>query len=408
MRRTAWILLLVLAFAIPWEYSLDLGEPLGNVARIAGLLVLLAGVPAILQAGRIRTPNAFCWITLALYLWFCCTCFWTIDSVVTLEKLRAYFQEMMIVWLVWEFADTPADLRNLLRATVAGSWVLAALTLLAFRSPESIANQIRFAAYGQDPNEVARFLDLGFPLAALLVHCERRWPLRLMAIGFLPLGVVAVLLTASRSGFLAALAALAGSILILAHGHARRVAAVIFALPPFLAALWFIVPSGTFERLATIPEQLQGGDFNQRVNIWSAGWRAFAHAPLFGTGAGSFVAAAHLAPSDTAHNTVLSILVGGGLCALLLASLLLALAIRATLQTGGPLRLALATCLLVWAITSLIATVEENRTTWLLFGLILLAARLAAEDPRGLAACFRSAPRSSTASAPLLAVQPSS
>jgi O-antigen ligase len=408
MRRTAWILLLVLAFAIPWEYSLDLGEPLGNVARIAGLLVLLAAVPAILQAGRLRTFNAFCWITLALYLWFCCTCFWTIDSVVSLEKLRAYFQEMMIVWLVWEFADTPADLRNLLRATVAGSWVLAALTLLAFRSPESIVNQIRFAAYGQDPNEVARFLDLGFPLAALLVHCERRWPLRLMAIGFLPLGVVAVLLTASRSGFLAALAALAGSILILAHGHARRVAAVIFALPPFLAALWFIVPSGTFERLATIPEQLQGGDFNQRVNIWSAGWRAFVHAPLFGTGAGSFVAAAHLAPGDTAHNTVLSILVGGGLCALLLASLLLALAVRATLQTSGPLRLALATCLLVWAITTLIATVEENRTTWLLLGLILLAARLSAEDPRGLAACFRSAPRPSTASAPPLAVQPSS
>jgi O-antigen ligase len=393
MRRTTWILLLILAFAIPWEYSLDLGEPLGNVARIAGLLVLLAAVPAILQAGRIRTFNAFCWITLALYLWFCCTCFWTIDSVVTLEKLRAYFQEMMIVWLVWEFADTPADLRDLLRATVAGSWVLAVLTLLAFRSPEAIVTgQIRFAAYGQDPNEVARFLDLGFPLAALLVNSERRWPLRFMAIGFLPLGVVAVLLTASRSGFLAALVALAGSFLILALGHGRRVAATAFALPPFLAALWFIVPGGTFERLATIPEQLNGGDFNQRVNIWSAGWRAFVHAPLFGTGAGSFVAAAHLAPSDTAHNSVLSILVGGGLCALLLASLLVALAIRATLQTSGPLRLALVTCLLVWTITSLIATVEENRTTWLLFGLILLAARLAAEDPGCLAGCFQSAP----------------
>jgi O-antigen ligase len=163
-------------------------------------------------------------------------------------------------------------------------------------------------------------------------------------------------------------------------------------LPPFLAALWFIVPRGTLDRLATIPEQLQGGDLNQRLNIWSAGWRAFAHAPLFGTGAGSFVAAAHLAPIDTAHNTVLSILVGGGLCALLLASLLLVLAVRATLQTDGPLRLALATCLLVWAITSLIATVEENRTTWLLFGVILVAARLTAEDPRGMAACFQPAP----------------
>jgi O-antigen ligase len=213
-----------------------------------------------------------------------------------------------------------------------------------------------------------------------------------MAIGFLPLGVVAVLLTASRSGFLAALVALAGSILILAHGRARRVAAAIFALPPFLAALWFIVPRGTFERLATIPEQLQGGDFNQRVNIWSAGWRAFVHAPLFGTGAGSFVAASHLSPGDTAHNTALSILIGGGLCALLIASLLLVLAVRAALQTRGHLRLALVTCLLVWAVTTLIATVEENRTTWLLFGLIILAARLSEDDPRGLATCFGSAP----------------
>src|SRR5580658_2970609 len=104
MRRTTWILLLVLAFAIPWEYSLDLGEPLGNVARIAGLLVLLATVPALLQAGRMRTPRAFWWLTLALYLWFCGSYFWTVDPVATLEKIRAYFQEVMIVWLVWEFA----------------------------------------------------------------------------------------------------------------------------------------------------------------------------------------------------------------------------------------------------------------------------------------------------------------
>jgi protein involved in polysaccharide export with SLBB domain len=40
MRRIAWALLLLFAFAIPWEYSLDLGEPLGNIARIAGILLL--------------------------------------------------------------------------------------------------------------------------------------------------------------------------------------------------------------------------------------------------------------------------------------------------------------------------------------------------------------------------------
>ena len=64
MRRVAWMLLVVFAFAIPWEYSLDLGEPWGNVARIAGLALFLVSVPAVLQTGRVRRPGAMQWIVL--------------------------------------------------------------------------------------------------------------------------------------------------------------------------------------------------------------------------------------------------------------------------------------------------------------------------------------------------------
>ena len=393
MRKTAWILLLFFVFTIPWEYSLDLGGLLGNAARIAGLLVLLAAVPAVLQPGSMRTPGAFWWVTLALFLWFCGSCFWTIDSTATLESIRGYFQEMMIVWLIWEFAGTPDDLRALLRATVAGSWVLALLTLAAFSSPVAIAaGQIRFAAYGQDPNEVARFLDLGFPLAALLINCEQRWLPRAMVLGFFPIGLVAVLLTASREGFLAAVVAVIGSAILLVRGRPRRVVVAAFVIPPFLAALWLIVPGATLARLATIPEQLQSGDLNQRFDIWSAGWSAFARAPFLGSGAGTFVVAAHLSPIDTAHNTALSIAVSGGLCALFLAALLLALAFRFALRTSGSLRLALVTSLIVWALTSLVATVEENRTTWLLFAIVAVAGRLATDDPGGLDSRFGSPP----------------
>jgi len=393
MRSTARFLLLVYVFAIPWENSLNLGEGIGDVARIAGLLLLLASIPAVLQAGRVRTPGAFQWLTLALFLWYCCTYFWTVDPAATLIKMRSYFQEMMIVGLVWEFADTPSDLRNLLRATVAGSWVLAILTLAAFRSPEAIAaGQIRFAAYGQDPNDMARFLDLAFPLAALLVECDRRWPIRLLALGFLPVGVVAVVLTASREGFVGALIALAGSAVLLARRHPRRVIAAAFALPPALAAGWFLIPAGTLDRLATIPEALRTGDLNQRLNIWSAGWQAFVHTPLFGFGAGSFVTAAHLSPIDTAHNTALSLAVNGGLVALSLALLLVALAGLSALRTQGPLRIALVTALAVWMVTTFAATVEENRTTWLLLATIVLAGRLAAENADGMSEFFPGTP----------------
>jgi len=389
MRKIAWWLLLLFAFAIPWEYSLDLGEPLGNVARIAGLLALLTAIPAILQAGRLRTPGLMQWLVLALYLWFCCSYFWTIEPLATLERMRGFFQEMMIVWLVWEFAVSPQDLRALLRAYVAGSWVLAVLTLINFRSLEAIASgQIRFAATGQDPNDVARFLDLGFPLAALLLGGERHWVGKLLALGFLPLGLVAVLLTASRGGFLAALVAMAGCGVLLAKSNAKAVIAGAFAMPAIAAVLWFSVPHETFERLATIPEQIQRGDLNQRLNIWSTGWDAFEHAPLFGTGAGSFVSAAGLNPLDTAHNTVLSIVVSGGLCAFFLAVAIVIAVVRAAMQTHGTIRLALITALLVWVVTSLVATVEESRTTWLLLGMIALAGRLAIDDPRRLALCF--------------------
>ena len=395
MRRIAWVLLLLFAFAIPWEYSLDLGAPLGNVARIAGLALLLVAVPAVLQAGRFRTPGLLQWLVLALFLWFCCTYFWTIDPSATQTMMRAYFQEMAIVWLVWEFAESPQDLRALLRAFVAGSWVLALLTVANIGSPEAIAaGQMRFAAVGQDPNDVARFLDLGFPLAALLLTSESRSPWRLLALGYLPLGLVAVLLTASRGGFLAAIVAFAGSSLLLIRRNPRRAIAGAFALPAAAGGLWLFLPHEIFERLATIPGQIEGGDLNQRLNIWSAGWYAFLEAPFAGAGAGSFVTAAGLDPMDTAHNTALSILVSGGLCALFLAAGIVAAAVWAVVQTRGPLQLTLATMLAVWLVTSLVATVEETRTTWLLLGLVALAGRLAFENPERLAACFSAgAPR---------------
>jgi O-antigen ligase len=389
MRRIAWLLLLLFAFVIPWEYSLDLGVPLGNIARLAGLLVLLAAIPAVLASGRLRAPGPMLWLVMALYLWFCCTYFWTIEPLATLDKMRGFFQVMMIVWLVWEFAESPGDLRALLRAAVAGSWVLAILTIGDFASAQAIASaQIRFAASGQDPNDVARFLDLGFPLAALLANSESRWPWRLLAAGYLPLGLLAVLLTASRGGFLAALVSLAGSGLLLLHGRPKRALAGLLALPPIAALLWLLLPQGGLARLATIPEQLQRGDLNQRLNIWEAGWHAFVRAPFFGTGVGTFVSAAGTAFSDTAHNTALSIAVGGGLCALFLATAIVAAALWSIAQMRGPLRWAMATALAVWLITSLVATVEESRSTWLLLAIIALAGRLSVEEPEELAACF--------------------
>ena len=76
MRALARALLLAFVFAVPWEYSLDLGPPLGNVARLAGLMVLAVAIPAVLQAKRARPWGALQMLALALFLAMCCTYLW--------------------------------------------------------------------------------------------------------------------------------------------------------------------------------------------------------------------------------------------------------------------------------------------------------------------------------------------
>jgi O-antigen ligase len=269
------------------------------------------------------------------------------------------------------------------------------LTIANFASPDT-AGQVRFVAKGQDPNDVARFLDLGLPMAALLFNSERRLPGKIIALAYLPLGLAGVLLTASRSGFLAAGVAIAGCGILLARMRPRTALGSALALPALALAFIFLLPHATIARLATIPEQIASGGLNQRLNIWAAGWQAFVHSPVLGSGAGSFVQAARLAQIDTAHNTALSLAVEGGLVALSLACGVVVVAAGCVMHTRGSARIGLATALAVWMVTSLAATVEGHRSTWFLLALISLAGRLAVEVPAAMSLQFEAGTRPSS------------
>jgi O-antigen ligase len=198
-----------------------------------------------------------------------------------------------------------------------------------------------------------------------------------------------VLLTASRGGALAASVALVGTAVVLTRGNAKQMVLTFLAAPVAVLAMAAVLPKETIQRILTIPEQLAGGgELNQRLSIWAAGAQALARAPFIGSGAGTFVSAAGLRPADTAHNTPLAIVVESGVAGLAIACAILAGTVRFAWRTSGSLRRALPGSLAVWAVTSLVATVHENRTTWVLIALIAIAARMSAECPAELDAVF--------------------
>lgn len=381
MSRLTVALLVLYAFAVPWQYALDLGEPLGNPARILGVLMLVAAIPAVLSRPSWHPPGLLPSLVLLIFLYLSATYLWSIDPSTTLDKIRAYFQVMMVVWIAWEFLESPAQIRYFLRAIVLGSIVLALLTLAGFTSAAAVVTQqSRFTAAGQDPNDVARFLDLVFPIAALLLAEDNNVLVRLVAALYLPLGLLAVILTASRGGFLGAAAALLAAFFLLARWRpvAAVVATVVLALFSMLTA--FLVPVETFARLATIPAQFAALDFNDRFGIWTSGAQAFAHAPWLGYGAGNYSLAAGLSAEDTAHNTFMALLVMGGMVAVTLLLAVLVAALRSILRAQALTRVAFLGVLLVWIITASVGSVEENRMTWLLFAGIALLPRFASDS----------------------------
>jgi O-antigen ligase len=372
---TRW-LVIIYVFTVPWEYSVDLGEPWGNIARIIGLVVLAIAVLAALESGKLRRWQSLQWMVLLFIVYWALSAMWSLDSTTTIEKLRAFLQTTVMALVIWEFDSEPDDLRNLLRAVTAGSLVLAVLTILNFTSPEAyVAGQLRYAAVGQDPNDVARFLALGFPLAACSFRLEKaefwRWP----GICYLPIGLLAVLLTASRGGAVAATCALLGAAVVIFYGHAKR---AFLSVPIFAAsalALFALVPDGSLARLATLRDELLFGSLNGRVEIWSRGFEAFKNAPWLGEGAGTFVLAAHTANEDTAHNTPLTMLVTGGLLGFSISLAIGWFALRAAIKNRGFIRIAMVTALFTLMLSSLVGTIEENRITWIVIAIISTTSR---------------------------------
>jgi hypothetical protein len=84
----------------------------------------------------------------------------------------------------------------------------------------------------------------------------------------------------------------------------------------------------------------------------------------------------------------MAVLVTGGLVGTAIFVAILAGVAANIGRTAGLLRVALGTTFLVWSITSMVGSVEENRATWLIFGLMALAGRLQAEESEGMREMF--------------------
>jgi O-antigen ligase len=299
-------------FAVPWENMISV-PGVGTISKLLGMIALGCTVFAAMVNGRVRYLRLAHVSALVFVVWAGASVFRAIDQHWAILRFATYLQLFLMLWMVWELAPTVRRQRGLLTAYVLGAYVASLATILVLRTEAGAAR--RYAAAGFDANDLGTILALALPMAWYLGITYSQPILRWICLGYLPVGLLAIGLTASRGAMVVGtVAMLVVPVTMTRLSPVRKVGVVLLLVVCGVIAAAYI-PRKSLERLGTFSSEVEEGSLGGRGTIWKVGLRAFTYKPIAGYGAASFKGAVSpfLGRGVVAHNTYLSVLVEQGI-----------------------------------------------------------------------------------------------
>ena len=397
-RKAAFFFVWLLVFVIPWENGVVI-HGFGTITRVVGIPAFGMALLAILESGILRTLAAQHIVMLMFFTWASLTYFWSFNPAATAVSIYTFIQMFVMVWLVWEFAQTRREQILLLRAYMAGSLVSSVGALVGFFRNTGLNNG-RYTGLGFNPGDLAFILALAIPISLYLAVQERRKILVWIAGTTTVLAFCAIVLTASRGSLIACIP----TVVILPFLFPKLRWGRNLLLLTFLAVAaigaWLFMPESSWSRLSTIGSEISSGTLNERTMIWQVGWQIFGEAPFQGVGSEAFAGAAEhslgLASNSStdmgvanarlaAHNTFFSILLEEGVIGFALFFALLLTLIISAWRLPHVERTFWLCILATWAVGALDLTWEDRKPTWFIFALLIaVTAAKFAPDARSL------------------------
>lgn len=379
MNRIAFVALWVLVFSLAWEEMVEVAG-VGRISRLIGVVAFGVGVLSVLASRQVRPLTRFHGAVALFVCWSAASIYWSVDPETTYQSALTYLQLAFFLWLIWELAPTVGQQHALLQAYVLGAYLSAGYTIFLYLTSTSALR--RYAASGYNANDLGFTLALALPMAWYLALVGRRniliWLNRL----YIPIGLAAIFLTASRGAAIPA----AVSLLLIPWTLTQRPLHTKLALALLLVgSVYFLsafVPAAAIERLATIPEEVRGGSFSSRGRIWQAGWEVARQHPLTGVGAGIFAetVAPILGEARSPHQSFLVVLVGQGGIGLVLFLAVFAVAVVPIQRMPALQRKFWAVLILTLLIGMMPRTWDRRKPTWLVLGILAAQAAVLAES----------------------------
>jgi hypothetical protein len=311
--------------------------------------------------------------------WAGLTYFWSIEQSESEIAIISFVQQLVMIWLIFQWANKPREINTLLLAYVLGCAVAITGTIVSFINNEQ-TTYLRYAAAGFDVNDLAVIIALGIPMSWYLsLNTTRIIPIILYRL-FPVVAFYAIFLTASRTGFIVALMALVYVMWSYPRLGMRSQMLLPAAAVSICIAYAILVPAESLERIMTLGDQISTGNLNSRVDIWRAGLEVLNGGSywgidsLWGNGVGTFRVA--VAPfrggvPAAAHNVYLSILVDLGLMGLVMFGVILTLVTYDAFTMPSRERVLWLVLLLQWSMAAMTLNWFMHKGTWLVFGLLI-------------------------------------
>jgi hypothetical protein len=358
--------------AIPWAASVVV-PGLGTFTRLIGLLLMGMWVASVLIEDRIRQLSLF---HRAAYLWVAwngLALFWSPDPLGGFIRFTQYIQLFLFAVIIWNLRPRRQEINWLLQSYVFGCWIAFFLLLNNVVTGNVTRWQSRASLANTNENEIGMMLALGMSVAWYLAFgngdpnsSTRRF--RILNYLFLGAGFLGIMFTASRGSFLATGPVVLYVIYTATGVSAKRKLMVAVPVIALAVAAVLLVPDSAWDRIGTIPDQLQNRDLGSRFSIWSEGiplLMANAASFLFGRGPVSFVALT----GKAAHNIWLSVAVETGVVGLLLFATMAWKATTAPFRLASVDRALWLTLFATFWLASFALSLEYNKMTWALFAI---------------------------------------
>ena len=376
MRTIAQFFALIFIFTIPIENTSVVGE-FGSISRLFGVLAGGLWVISVVIQQKIRKLSIFHIFVFSFFLFHVISIYWTVDYDYTYVRLKTYAQMAIQVWMFWDLFSSEKHLHSAFTAFLIGSFIPIIDSYYNFVNSNQISQfQIgRYSGGGQNAVELGLILSLWIPIAFHLGIIQKSSLsgkiIKLISLLFIPLAIVAIILTGSRTAIFTLVPAVIYILISLKNFKFFNRIILSFIIIIILLNTYTFIPTETLERLGTASESISSGDFGGRSILWKKSFDIFQNYPIFGIGSGSLGSPNQL--GGFAHNTFISILAELGIIGFILFLCIIFCTIIKILYQPKKYSFLWFTVFSIWMIGIQSLTWEYTKDTWLLLSLIAIS-----------------------------------